>query len=180
MGCRRRNPETTTQLTRRAVRSGSPLHFNSLREVVAGDGVTGGNVNIRSWRLGSAARRPIETSSATEAAGQDRRRPRDRGLGRSQHVGRLLQDARNGRTELLLDERCALRLGGRYDAGLGDLRDESGRGFALADRAHQARNRGLNDDSHIISIFHKRVNTRRGRASARRTSPRPRRARKNR
>jgi hypothetical protein len=46
-----------------------------------------------------------------------------------------------------------------------DLRSESRRGFALADRANQVRNLGLNDASHIISIFHKRVNTRRGRAS---------------
>src|SRR3977135_1265853 len=32
------------QSTRRAVRSGSPLHFNSLREVVTVDGVICGNV----------------------------------------------------------------------------------------------------------------------------------------
>src|SRR3977135_1225519 len=47
------------QSTRRAVRSGSPLHFNSLREVVTGDGVIGGNVKIPELeaRLGRKATR---------------------------------------------------------------------------------------------------------------------------
>jgi hypothetical protein len=55
----------------------------------------------------------------------------------------LLQDARNGRTELLLDERCALRLGGRYDARMGDLRSEPGPVVDLKNHAHSGHIHGL-------------------------------------